>query len=163
MNPTPALAESRPAFLRAVGAAAEAIGVRPLDASLARWLNAEFPPEGAEFRNLARLIAAGAQEGWLCQREAGGIAFGRVVKPGAEAGRFSVDVVRMEAVAGPHHIHPNGEIGMIAALDGEPLFDGHSPGWYVYGPGSDHHPPVTGGRAAILYLLPEGAIEFTGR
>lgn len=27
----------------------------------------------------------------------------------------------------------------------------------------DHHPTVSGGDAYILYLLPDGAIEFTGR
>ncbi|MEL0134549.1 MAG: DUF4863 family protein, partial [Rhodobiaceae bacterium] len=28
---------------------------------------------------------------------------------------------------------------------------------------SDHHPTVSGGAAHILYFLPDGAIEFTGR
>ena len=40
-------------------------------------------------------------------------------------------------------------------------FDGHGAGWVVYGPGSAHSPTVTGGRALVLYLLPQGAIEFT--
>jgi hypothetical protein len=34
-------------------------------------------------------------------------------------------------------------------------------GWPVYGPGSAHHPTVTGGRAVALYLLPGGAVRFT--
>ena len=156
-------AASKPAFLRMIGAVAAAIGERPLDADLADWLNRTYPATGEDFREIAGLMATGAREGWLCQREAGGVAFGRVVKPGAETGRFSVDVVRMEPVAGPHHVHPNGEIGMIAPLDGAPHFDGWPAGWYVYGPGSAHHPTVTGGRAFVLYLLPDGAIEFTGR
>ena len=46
-------------------------------------------------------------------------------------------------------------------IDGAPNFDAFGPGWYVYGPGSHHHPTVTGGDAYVLYLLPEGAIEFT--
>jgi hypothetical protein len=40
-------------------------------------------------------------------------------------------------------------------------FDGHAAGWCVYGPGTAHRPTVTEGRALVLYLLPEGAIEFT--
>mgnify|MGYP001766642239 FL=1 len=155
--------ESKAAFLRAVGAVAAAIGERPLDEALARWLNSAFPQDGPDFRGIAGLIAAGDAEGWLCARESGGVAFGRVVRAGADAGRFSVDVVRMEPVAGPHHVHPQGEIGMIVPIDGAPAFDGFPPGWYVYGAGSDHHPTVTGGRAYVLYLLPDGAITFTGR
>ncbi len=40
-------------------------------------------------------------------------------------------------------------------------FDGLDAGWLVYGPGSAHSPTVTRGRAFILYLLPQGAIELT--
>ncbi|MBP6368696.1 MAG: DUF4863 family protein, partial [Burkholderiales bacterium] len=40
-------------------------------------------------------------------------------------------------------------------------FDGQGAGWVVYGPGSAHSPTVAGGRALVLYLLPQGAIEFT--
>jgi hypothetical protein len=42
-----------------------------------------------------------------------------------------------------------------------PLFDGRPAGWCVYPPGSAHHPTVTSGRALVLYLLPEGQIQFT--
>lgn len=45
----------------------------------------------------------------------------------------------------------------------EMRFDGMGEGWHVCPAGSDHHPTVTGGDAYVLYLLPEGAIEFTGR
>lgn len=85
------------------------------------------------------------------------------MKPGGPAGGFSVDVVRMNDVKGPHHIHPNGEIGAVMPLQGAPKFDDFPVGWYVYGPGTDHHPTVSNGEAYVLYLLPEGAIEFTGR
>ena len=47
------------------------------------------------------------------------------------------------------------------ALDCEAIFDDHGAGWVVYGPGSSHNPTVTDGRALVLYLLPEGKIEFT--
>ena len=69
----------------------------------------------------------------------------------------------MRDVKGPHHIHTTGEIGAIMPIEGAPTFDGMDKGWYVYPPGSDHHPTVTGGDAYVLYFLPDGQIEFTGR
>jgi len=146
-----------------VGKIADAIAGKPLDQSLQDFLNAAFPVEGADFQELKSLCAEGEAEGWLLQREAGGIKFGRAIKPGGAAGPFSIDVVRMKDVRGPHHIHPTGEIGAVMSLDGSPRFDDTPEGWYVYGPGSDHFPTVTGGDAYVLYLLPDGAIEFTGR
>ena len=67
----------------------------------------------------------------------------------------------MNNIVGPHHRHPKGEIDMIMPLSGEAKFDGVSQGWLVYGPNSDHSPTVTDGEAIVLYLLPDGAIEFT--
>lgn len=143
------------------GIAAQLEGV-PLDDRMAAFLNAEYPVGGPEFKRLGELCAEGEAEGWLMGREAGGIKFGRAIKPGGAAGQFSVDVVRMKEVKGPHHVHPTGEIGAIFPLEGSPKFDAFEPGWYVYPPGSDHHPTVSGGDAYVIYLLPEGAIEFTG-
>ena len=153
---------SKQAFDEAVERLAEAIGDDPLDTVLAQRLNQAFPADGEVFRNLAALCAEGQAERWLMQREAGGIKYGRAVKPGGIAGRFSVDVVRMGDIAGPHHVHTTGEIGAVMPIAGTPTFDGMLPGWYVYPPGSDHSPTVAGGEAYVLYLLPEGAIEFTG-
>ena len=96
-----------------------------------------------------------------CVAVAGGIRFGRVVKPEPATHGFSVDVVEMENIVGPHHTHPNGEIDMVMPLTGNAKFDGHGAGWVVYGPGSAHRPTVTDGKALVLYLLPQGAIEFT--
>jgi hypothetical protein len=67
----------------------------------------------------------------------------------------------MEDVAGPHHRHPTGEIDLVLPLSGDARFDGRGAGWVVYGPGSAHRPTVRGGKALVLYLLPQGAIEFT--
>jgi hypothetical protein len=97
----------------------------------------------------------------MCAREAGGIKYGRVIKPGEVTHGFSVDVVDMQPLAGPHHRHPNGEIDMIMPVDPGAKFDGREAGWLVYGPDSAHSPTVTHGRALVLYLLPAGAIEFT--
>jgi hypothetical protein len=154
---------SQQEFAKAVAEIAQSVGDAPLDAALEARLNADYPPGSPAFDRLAALCAQGEAEGWLMAREAGGIRFGRAIKPGEGAGRFSVDVVRMRDVKGPHHVHTTGEIGAIFPLEGAPKFDGRGRGWYVYGPGSDHHPTVEGGDAHILYLLPEGAIEFTGR
>src|SRR5258706_12993563 len=97
----------------------------------------------------------------MCEREGGGIRYGRVLKPADDVQRFSVDVVDMKDVVGPHHVHPRGEIDLIMPLEGDAHFDGRPAGWCVYPPGSAHRPTVTQGRALVLYLLPEGQIEFT--
>jgi hypothetical protein len=54
-----------------------------------------------------------------------------------------------------------GEIDLVMPLDADAQFDGHGAGWVVYGPDSVHRPTVAQGRALVLYLLPDGAIEFT--
>ncbi|MDD9908627.1 MAG: DUF4863 family protein [Ahrensia sp.] len=149
-------------FESLMGEVAKSLEGRPVDDTMAEHLNATYPAGGDVFERLTALCAKGEVEGWLMSREHGGIKFGRAIKPGTEAGGFSVDVVRMKDVKGPHHIHTNGEIGAIMPVSGAPKFDGFEPGWYVYPPGSDHHPTVTDGDAYVLYLLPDGAIEFTG-
>ncbi|MDQ0316470.1 4-hydroxylaminobenzoate lyase [Amorphus orientalis] len=154
---------SQQAFFELVGRIADRMGDRPLDADLAALLNEDFPKDGKDFAELRALCAEGEAEGWLMKREAGGIKFSRPVKPGAEAGRFSVDVVRMKDVRGPHHVHTTGEVGAIMPIEGDARFDGMEEGWYVYPPGSDHHPTVSDGDAYVLYFLPDGEIEFTGR
>lgn len=150
-------------FLDTMGQIASAIAGRPLDGDLQRFLNDRFPVQGNVFKRLHSLCQQGEVEGWLMGQSAGGITFGRAIKPGQGAGNFSVDVVRMADIAGPHYIHTTGEIGAILPISGTPKFDQWTQGWYVYPPGSDHSPTVAGGDAYILYLLPEGKIEFTGK
>jgi len=134
---------------------------RPLDAELQAWLNARHGAGSAVYQGLKASCQAGVAAGWLCHREAGGIRFGRIFKPEAALHGFSVDVVDMDDIAGPHHIHPEGEIDLVLPIAGDALFDGHPAGWVVCPPGSGHRPTVTGGRALVLYLLPQGAIRFT--
>ena len=150
-------------FQNLMGEIAESLEGRAVDATMAQHLNKTYPVGGDTFEKLTALCATGEAEGWLMSREHDGIKFGRAIKPGAQAGGFSVDVVRMKDVKGPHHIHTNGEIGAIMPISGAPKFDTFDAGWYVYPAGSDHHPTVTEGDAYVLYLLPDGAIEFTGR
>lgn len=134
---------------------------RPVDAGLQDWLDENYGPDSEWFRAMQAACEAGVREGWMCQHEAGGIRYGRVVKPSPETAQFSVDVVDMQDVAGPHHAHPNGEIDLVMPLTPGARFDGTPAGWKVYPPGSAHKPTVTTGRALVLYLLPEGSIEFT--
>ena len=134
---------------------------RPLDADLADWLNTHHGVGSLAYEALAKACRTGVAEGWLCNREGGGIRYGRVIKPSPQTHGFSVDVVDMADLAGPHHVHPNGEIDLIMPLTAGATFDGHPAGWCVYGPGTAHRPTVASGRALVLYLLPGGAIEFT--
>ena len=151
------------AFKSLIADLTRSLSGRPLDAELARALNeVECPAGSARFQALFDACQAGVAAGWMCKYEAGGLRYGRVIKPGPETDGFSVDVVDMTDVAGPHHVHPNGEIDLVMPLDAKARFDGQGAGWTVYGPGSAHRPTVTGGRALVLYLLPEGAITFTG-
>lgn len=149
------------AFVDHIGIATRAIGAEPLGPVLEERLNFDFSADGPWFEKAVELCRQGAADGWLCAREAAGIRFGRAVPPGAATQNFSVDVVEMEDVVGPHHSHPNGEIDLVMPIDGKAAFDGRGAGWKVYPPGSAHCPTVTGGKALVLYLLPEGAIEFT--
>jgi hypothetical protein len=134
---------------------------RPLDAALAHDLNDSLPGDGADVAAIARACREAIRDGWMCSRAAGGIRYGRVVKPGPATHGYSVDVVEMDDVVGPHHRHPSGEIDLVMPVDATARFDGHGAGWVVYGPDSAHSPTVTGGRAIVLYLLPQGAIAFT--
>ena len=148
-------------FQRLIAGVTSQLADRPLDGALAGWLNATWPADSAVFRELAAACRSGVAEGWLCNRTGGGLRYGRIFKALPETHGFSVDVVDMKDLAGPHHVHPSGEIDLIMPLDEGATFDGHPAGWCVCGPGSAHRPTVAGGEALILYLLPQGAIEFT--
>jgi len=140
---------------------AELIAGRSLDDSLQHDLNESFSSEGNHYRAIFEACQAAIRDGWMCKYEAGGIRYGRVIKPAPDLQGYSVDVVDMADVKGPHHRHPNGEIDLIMPVSPDAQFDGHGAGWLVYSAGSAHYPTVTQGRALVLYLLPNGAIEFT--
>ena len=137
------------------------IAGRPLDTALQDELNKTIAPGGPLFNEIYHGCQQAIAAGWMCAREGGGIKYGRVIKPGDDLHGYSVDVVDMESLKGPHHAHPNGEIDLIMPLTPGAKFDEHPAGWLVYAPGTAHHPTVTDGRALILYLLPQGAIDFT--
>lgn len=148
-------------FAELIGSITREIADRDLNSCLADWLNSTWPPRSEKYETLAEACRTGVEQGWLCNREAGGIRFGRILKASPETNGFSVDVVHMKDIVGPHHVHPNGEIDLIIPLEDGATFDGHLAGWWVYGPGSAHCPTVANGDALVLYLLPQGAIEFT--
>ena len=135
-----------------------AIYDKKLDHSLAVELNSNYSFETEIFKKIQISCETGVKQGWLCQNEHGGIKYGRVVK---DINGFSVDVVVMTDIVGPHHAHPRGEIDLIMPIEGNAKFDNHAAGWVVYGPGSSHRPTVTGGTAIVLYLLPGGEIDFS--
>jgi hypothetical protein len=144
-----------------VAALTAEIAKRPLDDSLSDWLNSQYGPHSDAFQQLSATCEAGVHDGWLCNREGGGIRYGRIFKPAEDLQGFSVDVVDMESIVGPHHVHPQGEIDLVMPLTEGATFDGHGAGWVVYGPGSQHAPTVSQGRALVMYLLPAGEIQFS--
>ena len=128
-------------------------------ASASASLSAQFPMNGAFISSVADLMRAGVKEGSLCNRGGGSVRFSRVFSCGEGSFGFSADAVLMNG-PGPLHTHPLGEVDLCFAENGEPNFDGKPAGWVVYPPGSTHVPTVAGGSMLILYLLPQGSIDF---
>ena len=145
-------------FTEAIHKVTMAIAEKPLNMDLASDLNNLYPPGSEVFTEFQQTCEAGIKQGWMCEQEFGGIKFGRVIK---EVNGYSVDVVHMTDVVGPHHRHPKGEIDLIMPINGNAEFDNHGAGWIVYEPNSAHNPTVKNGTALVLYLLPGGEIEFT--
>ena len=139
------------------------IAGRALDQNLDAWLNQHHGAASTSYQQLKAACVQGVAEGWLCKYEGGGLRYGRIFKPADDLHGFSVDVVDMQDVAGPHHVHPEGEIDLIMPITEGALFDGRPAGWMVTPPGSAHSPTVSQGRALVLYLLPKGRIEFTAK
>jgi len=148
-------------FREIIGSLTEQIAQKPLDQDLDQWLNTHHGPGSSAYLEIRNACVEGVRDGWLCDREGGGIRYGRIFKPAEDLHGFSVDVVDMTDIAGPHHTHPNGEIDLIMPIDSDARFDGRPAGWLVCPPGSAHRPTVTQGRSLVLYLLPQGSIEFT--
>jgi hypothetical protein len=122
-------------------------------------LDARYPLDSPEVVALREAMEAGVAAGTVCHMGEDPVRYSRLFKATEDSLGFSADAVLMSA-PGPRHLHPEGEVDLCFALDGEPKFDGNAPGWTVYGPGSQHVPTVAGGTMLILYLLPQGAIEF---
>jgi hypothetical protein len=139
------------------------IADRLLDETLQIWLNSHYGADSEWYRDISAACIEGVRDGWMCKHEAQGLKYGRVTKPSEASNGFSVDVVSMQDICGPHHRHPNGEIDLIMPITPGARFDGCDAGWKVYRPDSAHYPTVSNGAAHVLYLLPEGKIEFTAQ
>jgi hypothetical protein len=122
-------------------------------------LERRFDPRGKAAQVLNAELAGLLEAGKVAERGKLPVKYGRVAKAGEATLGFSIDVVHMNG-AGPLHRHPQGEVNYCIALEGAPTFDGEGPGWVVFPPDSKHVPTVAGGAMLIVYLLPQGAIEF---
>lgn len=149
-------------FKELMGPVLEKIASKGIGAGLEFDLNRDFPPGEATFQAIEAACMQAIEQGWMCAQGSDGRRFGRVVEPVPETYNLSVDVVDITDFVGPHHRHPTGEVCMVMPLTESARFDGHGAGWCVNPPGTAHHPTVTDGRALVLYLLPDGKIEFTG-
>ena len=132
-----------------------------VDANLAEELNRRYPPGGEVFDAIENACHKAIAAGWMCANgEEGGPRWGRVIEPSAETGGLSVDVVDLTDLVGGLHSHPAGEVCMVLPITPGAQFDGNDRGWCVFEPDTSHHPTVSNGRALVLYMLPEGKIEF---
>ncbi|MDP6345968.1 MAG: DUF4863 family protein [Alphaproteobacteria bacterium] len=152
---------SKADFLELIRPVTRAAAGRQVDAELNRHLAALFPPDGDVFGAIEGACRDGIAAGWMCAEGGEGRRFGRIFEAGADTDGLSVDVVDVDSAAGPHHRHPKGEILMIMPITPAAKFDGHGRGWLVYEPGTGHRPTVTAGEAVVLYLLPDGEIDWT--
>lgn len=150
-------------FTALMGPIFEAVAGKPVDQAMAAALNADFPYDGSVVQAIEAACHDGIAAGWMCDQGAAGRKFGRIIQPAPANGNLSVDVVDLTDVVGPHHEHPTGEVCLSMPVDASAKFDGMGAGWCVNDPGSDHCPTVTEGRALVLYLLPDGQINFTGK
>ncbi len=135
-------------------------GVSLADATEAETaLAARFDPAGEEACSLHAKLQQLVEDGVLANRGELPVRWGRAAKPSEETFGYSIDVVYMNG-AGPKHRHPRGEVDYCIAVEGSPTFDGRPPGWVVLPEDSIHVPTVEGGTMLIVYLLPDGEIEF---
>ena len=122
-------------------------------------LNSSLSYESEEGQAFVEGFKALHSKGEVANRGELPVEWGRVSKATEETLGFSLDVVHMNG-AGPLPVHPTGEASFCVPLEGEPEFEGTKQGWHVLAPGSRHIPEVTGGRMLIVYLLPNGEMEF---
>ena len=124
-----------------------------------RELATRFDPSSAEADAVRDGLLALLEEGRIADRGEPPLRYGRAAKATEETFGFSIDVVHMSG-PGPRHRHPTGEVNFCVPLEGAPSFEGQTSGWVVMPPESTHVPRVDGGTMLIVYLLPDGKIEF---
>ena len=139
-----------------------------------RWLNAAYGPDSAFYRDMARLVKAGVEEGWAANIEIAGPHYrrSRLCEPSVETHYFSITAVYMdsdkrppeETFRGDYHMHPYGEINMVIPLNSGAMLAGPNgwcgAGWTAPAPGSHHYPEVKGGALIAFFFLPAGRISY---
>jgi len=150
-------------FRELVQQVTSAIADAPVNRALEQRLNRDFPVGGDLYRGLEAACRQGIADGWMCTQGGGRRKFGRIFEPAPDLAGFSVDVVDIDDLVGNYHRHPTGEIDLIMPVTADATFDARGAGWLVYAPGSGHRPTVKRGRVVILYLLPQGKIEWVDR
>ena len=138
------------------------VSISKIDSALGEELNRRFPAGDETFDEIEKACHAAVEAGWMCANgDEGGPRWGRVIEAGPETGGLSIDVVDLTDWVGSHHSHPKGEVCMVLPMTPDAKFNGVPRGWCAYEPGSAHHPTVSDGRALVLYMLPDGEIEFS--
>lgn len=136
---------------------------------LEAWLNGTYGPASELYKDVARLIKLGVEEGWAANVEVDGPKYRRslIVPPSEETLYHSITAVYMNSVApyrGDYHAHPYGEINMVVPIDPDAQLMGPSgwqgPGWTAPAPGSHHYPEVRSGALIALFYLPAGRISY---
>ncbi|MGW2937542.1 DUF4863 family protein [Streptomyces sp. NPDC001156] len=133
------------------------------------WLNDTYGPDSELYRDLARLVRLGVEEGWAANVEVDGPDYRRslIAPPSQETSYFSVTAVYMNSASpyrGQYHAHPYGEINVVVPVDRNAQLMGpggwQGAGWTAPGPGSHHYPEVRGGALIALFYLPAGRISY---
>lgn len=149
-------------------------------AEMEAWLNSIYGEHSEIYKDLARLIKLGVEEGWAANIEVEGPKYrrSRIAEPSAETFHFSITAVYMdstdprtfkdedddEVLRGQYHGHPYGELNMVIPIDPGAELKGlqgwQGPGWTAPDPGSRHYPEVKGGALIALFYLPAGRISY---
>src|ERR1700741_5561218 len=95
-----------------------------------QWLNTKYGVDSELYKDLARLITLGVEEGWAADVEISGPKYrrARLVAPSAETFFFSITAVLMDstdnaqnnpedAFRGDYHSHPYGEFNLVVPLN----------------------------------------------
>jgi hypothetical protein len=147
------------------------------DPSVEQWLNTKYGVDSALYKDLARLIRLGVEEGWAADVEISGPRYrrARLVAPCPETFFFSITAVLMDSTGneqdnpedsfrGDYHAHPYGEFNMVVPLDEGAALAGPNGwchgGWTAPAPGSHHYPEAKGGAVIALFFLPAGRIAY---
>ncbi|MFM0391904.1 4-hydroxylaminobenzoate lyase [Paraburkholderia phytofirmans] len=147
---------------------------------LEQWLNTKHSAESELYKELARLITLGVQDGWAADTEVAGPRYrrSRICAPCEETFFFSSTAVLLDSTQNTqknpegsfragYHAHPYGEINLVVPLNEGAALAGPNgwcySGWTAPEPGSRHFSEVKGGAVISLTFLPAGRIAFDAK